>query len=207
MNTLIRFLKLDDNLTEDGLKQLYRRLSKKTHPDMNGGMDRNFKKLQKLYDEALQFIQRTPLQECIPAKNIHEQRYEILKILYIYSIKFRGKFSKGLLDALIIEMRSYKPDVYRILILYRDKIFDNFQFIKVQTDFYWTHCLFIQAIPQMMYCFNFKMPQYERLCFSYIKDLKNKALKLENEEYKKIFSSLANWLEEEMIGEKIKIVV
>lgn len=208
MNRLIRHLQRENNLTHDGLKQLFRTLCKETHPDSSGKDGESFIQLKTLYEEAVVILKEKKIPQAIEEEEESQEeiRANLLKLLYVYSVKFRGQYSKGLLEKMIETSCKYDEELYRILLLYKESVFIPFSRLKPQSDFYWTHKLFIQTIPQLGSYFNSGLKYYERICYSYIEELKKRALALENAHFRKIFLFFAKWLSEEMEKEKVIIL-
>lgn len=57
-NSLLRKLFSIKQVDEENLKVLYRKLCKKTHPDLNGGRSEDFLKVKSEYEQALDFLKK-----------------------------------------------------------------------------------------------------------------------------------------------------
>jgi hypothetical protein len=208
MNRLIAFLKNENNLSIARLKQLYRLLSKKTHPDLVKGAPEQFVRLRKDYEEALQILRsHGPANMGIsggnrdPGKNVREQ---VLSGLYLYALKFFSSESKAAILRLIEAAYPYDSRIHELLKSYYAEFFRQFHAWQHDGDVYYTHNLFIASIKQLAYHSSFGMPRHRKLLHEYLDDLRRRALKLEPKQAR-ILQSLADWLEDE--GEKPRIQI
>jgi curved DNA-binding protein CbpA len=200
MNHLLSILRLENKLTQSRLKQLYRILSKKTHPDSENGSDEQFIHLKKEYEEAMDVLSDQDKKNTFLKRNEFKQdpniRTKILKYLYLYSIKIFSKEAEAILLQLIQFSKSYKQDIYDLLRSYHKSLYCTYHQWLSNEKIYYSHNLFISSVKQLYYYYEFSLPRHKTLLYTYAEELGQKAAKLD-----KVISNtligMMDWLKEE----------
>jgi hypothetical protein len=125
-NRLIRELLKESEVSEEGLKKIYRTLCKKTHPDITGKNSEEFKNLQKEYKEAIRYVSEY---EELSDEKVSKPRIHLYKALKSYlayglfSSRIRNKTSlrqrnESLLKEIINLSNLYSKEFMNIFIEY-----------------------------------------------------------------------------------------
>ena len=200
MNQLLAMLKKENNHTLPRLKQLYRVMSKETHPDTDGGSEVKFIKLKRDYEEALSLIEKQqpiPDLELKPGsagnKNLRER---VLDQLIMFALKVFTSEGDIHLRNLIELTSEYSREVHEQLKIYSEILYNSYHAWMSDGSVYYPHSLFIAAIKQLTYYRELSHPRYKKLVFSYAEDLKAKVDKLKPERAA-VLLRLMSWLKAE----------
>ena len=208
MNNLLSVLSRKNDLSIDSLKKLYRKLVLQTHPDITKGTSERFVKLQKEYSEALQFIiqNQNDYHKVYIQKDTPDKRTQLLKMLYVYSIrfysaKFYGKESEFIMKKLIHLANSYDPEVGSTFADYNDKLIDHLP-EWANSKIYKVHDLFIISIKELTTLFEIGTKPDRMRLDSYLNELDDKAKALDSIK-RDIFWKLGKWIRSESMGKPV----
>jgi len=213
MNRLLALLRLEDNLTPGRLKQLYRRLSKKTHPDLAPGAHEDFVRLRGDYEEALGLLgdglpgaTACPVAAVRPgARREGSGREAVLRLLYQYSVRFYGRDSAGILSSLQRAARSYSPALHALLAAYRECFLERFSAWAADGRIYYAHNLFIASVKQLIYWHSLGILRHRTLLRAYLQELRARARRIAPDKAR-ILLRLADWLQEESEKAGIRVL-
>jgi hypothetical protein len=215
MNKLINLLQLENELTIPRLKKVYRILCKKTHPDITKGPDSKFIELRKEYEEAyaiisnLKTVPADPEKEAPAAKKKEpapeKLREAVMENLYLYSLKVLSPESEDILLDLIHLTESYNSEVHEILKSYYQVFFKRIKYWRHNGLVFYAHNLVISSIRQLFYYYSLSMPHHRTVLLSYLNDVPKRSKRLEAEQ-QRVLNGLAEWLWQEMDGEKIVLL-
>jgi hypothetical protein len=209
MNPLLEFLRRENNVTVDRLREVYRALCMQTHPDSGSGSDEGFKRLQREYAEALAELGREALRPSSASgraapRSSADPRQRLLEGLYLYTVRFYGKESEKLMADLITAAREYDRDLVTLLGSYTREFLSCFHSWESEGPVYYTHCLLVAAIKQMFYYFSMGLPHQKRLFFVLLQDLEARAGKL-SPSRRDVLRGLARWLRQEGQKERVSL--
>ena len=191
------------------LKQLYRAHTKKTHPDLAGGSSEDFLMLREDYEEALSILwNRASIESqdlATEQPNGMDVREELMRYLYLYSVRFCGSDSVITLIRILELSVRYKASVHRLSRFYYRSIFADFHSCRHDGDVYYTHNLFVAAIKQLIYYYSYSLERHRRRLFVYLEDLRKRSKRLDSKRAK-ILCGLADRLEQEVAEERIHIL-
>lgn len=215
MNRLIAFLLSEGNPSVARLKQVYRVLCKKTHPDVTGADAALFVKLRAEYEEALLQLEKgipTELERSsaideTPRKRAKPEnpRAAVLTGIYRYALKFYSRVSSTLLDRLILDASYYRADLQTLLADYRDTWLSSFDDWRDDGKLFYSHNLFLACVTQLAYWYSFGLQRHRTLLLAYLSDLR-KRLQILDGAYRDVLERLTDWLAEEAEGERLPVI-
>jgi hypothetical protein len=205
MNRLISSLQKKNQLSLSSLKQLYRGLAVRYHPDAPNGSENEFKRLQEEYAEALKHLLSHYL-------NIHEQtespmtaREKFLRMLYIYSIMYGSSNSQMLLSRLIEFAFEYRESIGLLFEDYRKTIIPALRGKDYLTFTHRTHKIILSSVKTVAWLFENNWSFDRRLLKSYLDELSERAKKLDGNE-RNIVIGICRLLQQEAKAEPLSIV-
>ena len=207
MNSLIETLSAEGNVTLARLKQLFRQLSKETHPDIAGGSEERFIRLRNEYEQALDAILSGGLAELQTeetALSPSEIREEILENLYFFALKVFGSDSEKYLFRMMELAKDSDPDLAMLLRAYYENFYYQFDSWIHNGIVFYAHNLWISSVRQLFLYYSQSNPRYRTILTAYLSELPKRAQRLGSER-EHILLQLGKWLEREMDGEIIRL--
>lgn len=208
MNRLIERLAGDGELSVDALKRLYRMLALQSHPDLTGKADAEFIRLQREYEDALDYLRSLPAgpraRTARADAAVGDPREACLKELYLYSIRYSARRWKSVFPALIAAAERYRPDAARALREYRRSFLERLSEWEGSPFVTHTHEMFLTAIKQLATYYEVDLPQNERILSSCLRELTNRARRPDLP-LRSWLPSLCAWLAEELRGARLNI--
>jgi len=206
MNRLIGLLMVENDLTASRLRRIYRELCKKAHPDLGSGTDAEFVELRREYEEALGILKggtsAVPGASAasgarpVPGESSANPRMSVLRLLYLYAVRFYGSDSGRILSALTAACRDYDPGIQATLLEYRRLFFDSFREWRHSGPVYYTHNLLIASIMQLFYSFTVSARRHGMLLEAFLGDMEKRAEGLSGDR-RRVLAALGSWLREE----------
>jgi len=216
VNELLGLLERNGPPTVQRLKRLYRRLTKKAHPDLTRESHEAFVRLHRSYEEALRLLSQPaqPRQTAPPGSKAGKRgqgpeiplRLAVLKTLYRYALKFNGVETQGVFATLLELAKQYRSDVHADLLTYEKIFLQTYGAWRGDGTVYYAHGLWIACIRELAYYLSFGQARYLTLLKAYRKDLAKRSERLRADQGQNL-RRLGQWLLEEAHGEKIQIVL
>jgi len=212
-NQILKELITLNDFSEKTLKKIYRRLSKKFHPDLSNKSGDEFVKLQKDYEEAKEFIKNLKFDVSFVKDNDKENidpRAEFYDKLYYYtvsglhSIKIRIKPKLKERNDKIIEQVLYWAEKYNPLFIPIFKEYNKIFFIplnemEVAKKIYRAQKLMIKGL---YFFFDYQkngLESYKNIAISYIEDSLYELKLLDYSDYQKSIVDFAEFILKELI--------
>ncbi len=208
MNSLISRLTAEKNLTVKRLKQVYRELSKQTHPDLTNKKGDEFIRLRAEYEDALKILRNPDELSRISKQPARESprtpREAVLQDLAMFAFKIFSDDAGRALDRMIAVSESYKPVLTEILTRYRDGYYRDFPKWRHIGRVYYAHNVFISAARQLFTYYASGKDRHKAIFEGCLRDLEVKARGLDNERGR-ILTELGAWLRVEMRKERVEV--
>jgi hypothetical protein len=212
MNSFIRAMEVSGELSAAELKKLFRRASKKAHPDLSGSSGETFLRLKAEYEEALAFLVRDaasgtdstrgtgsrPAARTSPT----EARRRLLSGLRAFTVKLFTTRADPILDGMIVDAADYDPGIAALLARYRDEIYRIHSEWSSKANLYYTHSIFISGARQLFLYFDEGKPLHRTLVLRYREAMDGWTRNLAPE-YTGILSRLYDWIESELDKEPL----
>lgn len=202
MNRLLEILKREGRPTAERLKQIYRQLCKKTHPDTENGTHEEFIQLRREYEEALTAVMKGRVPAERKTLTSSEAREIFLEKLYLFSMRLFGSDGEQTLNELIGAAGDYRKDVQILWTDYQKSFYQTRKQWADSGEVFYAHNLLIMSIKQLFYYFSLSRERYRTLLFNYLADLREKYSKKLDAERTELLKRMAVWLQEEADGEK-----
>jgi hypothetical protein len=209
LNQLLDLLQAKGTPSVVRLKRLYRRLCKKTHPDLTRESQEKFVRLHQSYEEALQILSQGRLEEKKPGQVAQPTgaalRGAVLRNLYRFALKFNGLETEQVFSALLEQVKLYRMETYHDLVVYQSIFLRTFDRWHDDGKIYYTHNLWIACIRELAFYYSFGLSRYRTLLEGYLRDLEKRVVNLDEAKRGNLLR-LAGWLAEEAAGEKVQII-
>ncbi len=199
-NRLIALLEKENDVSEKGLKRLFRRLCKSAHPDATGGKGERFIGLRRDYEEALALIRTgRPAEPALPRPVLRER---ILDSLRRYAMREMTREAEKDLLALIDLSKHYDPPLAALWRDYRGQFYQTYSSWVSEGDVYYAHGHFIAIVKQFFYYREAYTARHRTLFLNYLKDLDGRLKKLDPERAATLLG-IARWLERELDAPRV----
>jgi hypothetical protein len=153
MNVFIQILENEGEVSLPKLKHVFRAVSKRAHPDSGGGDGESFIRLRGEYEEAYRIIEEGSFAPR-PRLGREEARRELLKRLYLYSIRVYAKAADALLAEMIALAGDYDEELRSLLRRYSRTMYGARKSWMRNARVYYAHNVFIIAIKQFFSYYN-----------------------------------------------------
>jgi hypothetical protein len=201
VNPFIRALKESGDFSEARLKALFRKASKKAHPDIARSDGKAFVKLKREYEEALAYLRENasgpkekPTPECA--------RRALLKNLQLFTMKVFTKRADPVLDAMVEAAADYDPALSALLGRYRQELYRSHDQWSNDANLYYAHSVFISGARQLFLFYDNGPGLHKTLVLRYREAMDGWTRKLDPE-FTEILSSLYDWIESELDKEPV----
>ena len=198
MNRLLALLQKENKLTEARLKQVFRQLCKRVHPDSSPGDEKRFIRLRADYEEALLLLRAEPAAAPLPADPA-ALREKMHSLLHQYAVKEMTRQAEPLLGELVRALDALDPVAAGHWRRYHELFFSTWPVWSNDGDVFYAHGLFIAIVKQFSYFLSTGTARYRTLFRNYRKDLADKAKKLDAERAA-VLSGIVDSLERELNG-------
>jgi hypothetical protein len=200
-NIFIDLMENEDDFSIKRLKQLFRDVSKKVHPDLVQKEDEYFIRVKEDYDEALQLLAKGSLKSRKIRKE--DARVETLKCLFLFSIKVFTKQADVLLNRMIDVSKYYDKRIYDLLKRYNTEMYKNRNDWMRKASVYYSHSIFVACIKQLFQYYNMKSNMNHLLFKNYKQAMVGWSYNID-EKYEHILNDLYSWLENELDNDRIE---
>jgi hypothetical protein len=202
MNTFIQILENENDVSVKKLKQIYRIISKKVHPDICNGSNEAFLKLKKEYEEAQQLIEKGEYQH---KKNLNreESRIELLKHLYQFYLRIYTKKADNIIIEMINLSGMYDLKIQKMLNRCNEVMYKKHTEWKNDARTYYAHNVFLICIMQFFQCYNDETELPKRVFLGHRQAIEGWSANIK-EEYKDILLQLYDWLRSELDNKHFK---
>lgn len=209
MNRLLTILHSQSDLSPAKLKQVYRDMCKRTHPDMASGSHEDFIQLRQEYEEALSELQGTDIsagqkKSAGPETSPSDAREAALEKLYLFSIRLFGSDGEETLMGLIKALGSYRKDVQALWTDYYKLFYKDRKKWMDDGDVFYSHNLFVASVKQLFYYYSYATERYRMLLQTFLEDLEKRAPKIGAEQMR-VLRGIGKWLLEEADLEKVAL--
>jgi hypothetical protein len=196
MNTFIQILENENDVSIKKLKQVFRIISKKVHPDLVNGNNESFIRLKNEYEEAYEIIAEGKYQQH-KKLNKEEARIELLKNLYQFYLRIYSKKADMILDEMIRLAGIYDMKVKNCLITYKETMYKKHNEWKNDARIYYAHNVYLICIMQFFQCYNDNTKLAERIFLGHRQAIEGWAGNI-RKEYKDVLLRLYDWLKDEL---------
>jgi hypothetical protein len=208
LNRLIDQLQREGTLSLDALRNLYRSLALKCHPDVTKQSDNQFIQLQSEYEDAVrQLLEKRDFRsELSKGEREHEvPRTAFLRTLYLYSIVYDRRYRKDIFALLLRSAQLYHRIIGDLINQYGRTFSKRTENWKAESAFKDAHNCLILAIKQLGSYFENDVDPNKRLLHSYIDELLEKAKHLDRETAD-CLNALGRYLRQESNGPKVHLM-
>jgi curved DNA-binding protein CbpA len=206
VNIFIQIMGKDNDVSITKLKQIYRVLSKKLHPDVHDGNQESFIRLKREYEEAYKLIKELPNK----ARNVrskNEARIELLKELYLFSLRMNSpklfrieeQFAK-----IVKYAQQYDLHVMTLLNKYHKEILGDLSQKDEKTKR--ANEMLMESIKHL-FSYYWNKVEIEKRIFIGDRHVLERRVKELDDRTKKIFIMFFNWLEDELENEPVQYSV
>jgi hypothetical protein len=202
MNTFIQILENENDVSIKKLKQIYRIVSKKVHPDIISGSNEAFLKLKKEYEEAQEIIENGSYQNTYTL-NKEEARIELLKHLYQFYLRVYSKKADIIMNDMIMLFRMYDVKIQKMIISYNDIMYKKHAEWKNDARTYYAHNVFLICIMQFFQCYNDGTQLPKRVFLGHRQAIEGWSANIKKE-YRDILLELYDWLKMELDNKHFK---
>jgi curved DNA-binding protein CbpA len=196
MNTFIQILENENDVSIKKLKQIFRIISKKVHPDLQNGNNDSFIKLKNEYEEAYKIIEEGKYKQ-YPKLGKEEARIELLKNLYQFYLRVYSRKADMILNDMIRFAGMYDSQIQQTLIIYQSTMYKKHNEWKNDARTYYAHNVFLICIMQFFQCYNENTKLPERIFLGHRQAIEGWAENIKKE-YKDILLQLYDWLKSEL---------
>ena len=208
MNRLIDQLQKEGTLSLDALRNLYRSLALKCHPDVTRQSDTQFIQLQSEYEDAVrQLLEKRDFgSELSRGERAHEDpRTAFLRTLYLYSIVYDRPYWKDIFAMLLRSAQLYHRIIGDLISQYGRTFSKRTENWKTESTLREAHNCLILAIKQLGSYFENDVDPNKRLLDSYIDELLEKAKHLDSET-EDCLNAFGRYLRQESNGPKANLM-
>lgn len=210
MNRLIEHLKYEDSLTLDALRQLYRTLALKCHPDVTKESGNTFVQLQLEYEDAVrQILNRQGTHRKAIVRRMGaggDPRSAFLRTLYLYAIVHDRSHWKDIDRALFASAEAYGGSAEAVIRQYRKAFVDKPGSWRGTGPAATAHERLLLAIRQLGCYYENDIYPNKRLLLSYIGELAALSEKLDAEKRSCVLA-FGQYLKEEAHGERVPLMM
>jgi hypothetical protein len=201
VNSFIRALEESGDFSVARLKGLYRKASKKAHPDIAPGDGQAFVKLKREYEEAIAYLKKdAPERKEKPTPEL--ARRALLKNLQLFTMKVFTKQADPVLDAMVETATDYDPALGALLARYRQELYRSHAQWSNDANLYYAHSVFISGARQLFLFYDSGPGLHKTLVLRYREAMAGWTRKIDPE-FTEILSSLYDWIESELDKEPV----
>lgn len=204
-NPFIRAMEASGEWSEAKLKALFRRASKRVHPDAGKGISGEaFIRLKRKYDEALSAIAARDGesgQRLGPAR----ARRTLLAALNRFTVKIFTDEADGLLDSMVKAAAAYRPELAALLARYRSEIYGRRGGWANDANRYYAHSIVFSAARQLFFYYETGKALHKNLVVHYRESMAVWTRTIP-QGFTEILLRLYDWVESELDGERVQAI-
>lgn len=219
-NSLLKKLFTIKQFDEENLKMIYRKLCKRTHPDLNGGKSDKFLKVKEEYEEAMSFLKKMKgyniegadfdIEELMNPRHAFMQSFYYYHVAGLHSIKVRLKNelkerNREIIRKVIFWANLYDRSFIPIFLEYNRSYLLSFNMWRTDKMFEVGRKHFLTGISWFFDYQRYGLDSYRRVTKSFLDDALFELNNLESTPYRSSIIDIIYWLLEELEKLPVKL--
>jgi hypothetical protein len=203
VNRFIRSMEESGDYSAAGLKRLFRRASKRVHPDLAEADGEAFLRLRQEYEEALAKLGAGGSAKG-PRRRPEEARAALLRGLRRFTMKIFTKEADPLLDAMIQDAAGYDQALSALLARYRAEVYRSHSEWSGDAGRYYAHSVFISGARQLFIYYDQGGDLHKNLVRRYRESMAGWSRRIPKD-FSEILEGLYSWIESEADKEALRV--